>query len=110
MQANLSEALVQRNKMLDHLFITKEITIKEKKNSENIDSDTEYEELDGGYISKSTKGVFCSDCDEVVQLVLFERGLDPHDCDVHCGFDGGQGILKIGVTITERNDSCKETK
>ena len=38
------------------------------------------------------------DCDELVQTVLYERGLDPHDCDVHVGFDGGQGILKIGFT------------
>ena len=40
---------------------------------------------------------------------LNERGLNPGDCDVHVGFDGGQGILKIGFTVTERekmdNDS-----
>ena len=47
-------------------------------------------------------------CDELVQTVLHECGLDPHDCDVHVGFDGGQGILKIGFTITERTDSVKE--
>ena len=47
--------------------------------------------------------VFCNDCDELVQLVIHERGLDPQDCDVHVGFDGGQGLLKIGFTVTERS-------
>ena len=51
--------------------------------------------------------VFCTDCDELLQLVLHERGLNPHECDVHVGFDGGQGILKIGFTVTER-ESCGE--
>ena len=45
------------------------------------------------------------DCDELVQTVLYERGLAPHDCDVHVGFDGGQGILKIGFTVTESSDT-----
>ena len=49
--------------------------------------------------------VFCNDCDELVQLVIHERGLAPQDCDVHVGFDGGQGLLKIGFTVTER---CEE--
>ena len=34
--------------------------------------------------------------------VLNERGLNPGDCNVHVGFDGGQGVLKIGFTVTER--------
>ena len=45
--------------------------------------------------------VFCHDCDALVQHVLRERGLNPHDCKVLCGFDGGQGILKIGFTVSE---------
>ena len=45
--------------------------------------------------------VFCDDCDTLVQHVLRERGLNPHDCKVLCGFDGGQGILKIGFTVSE---------
>ena len=30
------------------------------------------------------------------------RGLNPHLCDVHIGLDGGQDILKVALTITER--------
>ena len=46
--------------------------------------------------------VFCDDCDLLVQRTLLYRGDNPHECDVHCGFDGGQGLLKIGYTITKR--------
>ena len=44
----------------------------------------------------------------MVQHVLSERGLNPHDCDVHVGFDGGQGLLKIGFTVTDRTETVKE--
>ena len=39
--------------------------------------------------------------------VMTSRGLNPHTCDVHCGFDGGQGILKLAVTITDRQELDK---
>ena len=47
--------------------------------------------------------MFCKDCDKLIQTVLDERSPKPEDCDVHCGFDSGQGMLKIAVTVTERN-------
>ena len=46
--------------------------------------------------------MFCTVCDALVQQVFRERGLDPFECDVHCGFDGGQGLLKIALTVTQR--------
>ena len=33
---------------------------------------------------------------------MVHRGLNPSSCDIHCGFDGGQGILKVALTITDR--------
>ena len=45
----------------------------------------------------------------MVQHVLQERGLNPHDCQVMCGFDGGQGLLKIGFTIAEKSSAEPET-
>ena len=36
--------------------------------------------------------------------VMSRRGMDPQTSDVHIGFDGGQGILKLGVTITDRQE------
>ena len=34
--------------------------------------------------------------------VLAERGVQPDSAHVHCGFDGGQGILKVAISVTER--------
>ena len=48
-------------------------------------------------------------CDEMVQHVLHERGLNPQDCNVLCGFDGGQGLLKIGFPIAEKESLGRET-
>ena len=33
---------------------------------------------------------------------MAHRGLNPHTCDVHIGLDGGQDILKVGLTVTDR--------
>ena len=41
----------------------------------------------------------------MVLKVLTERGMDPSTADVHVGIDGGQNMLKVGITITERNDN-----
>ena len=49
--------------------------------------------------------VFCDDSSQLVLDILAHRGLDPHSCDVHCGFDGGQGMLKLAVTITDRQEA-----
>ena len=78
--------------------------MKERPKMKKDGMESEEEEItdDAGYKDIPTVGVFCDDCDELVQLVLYERGFDPHGSDVHVGFDGGQGILKIGFTITER--------
>ena len=48
--------------------------------------------------------MFCNDCDYLVQKTIQHRGDDPQECDVHVGFDGGQGLLKIGYTITKRSE------
>lgn len=107
--------------MLGYLFSTKAIIMKEKAKVHKDDFDcAEDDNIDNsGYRDIPTIGVsapplceifninvqvFCNDCDELVQLVIRERGLDPHDCDVHVGFDGGQGLLKIGFTVTERSE------
>ena len=52
--------------------------------------------------------MFCEDCDQLVAEVLTERGLDPGNTHVHCGFDGGQGILKIAVITTKKNPDKEE--
>ena len=109
--------------MLGYLFSTKAIIMKEKAKVNKDDFEcAEDDNIDNaGYRDIPTIGVsalplfekfninvwvFCNDCDELVQVqfVIRERGLDPHDCDVHVGFYGGQGLLKIGFTVTERSE------
>ena len=34
--------------------------------------------------------------------VLSHRGMDPQTSDVHVGIDGGQKMLKLAITITDR--------
>ena len=51
--------------------------------------------------------VFCTDCSQLVLDVMAHRGLNPHTCDVHCGFDGGQSILKLALTVTDRLEGEK---
>ena len=46
--------------------------------------------------------VFCTDCSKLTLDVMAHHGLDPHNCDVHIGLDGGQDILKVALTITDR--------
>ena len=36
--------------------------------------------------------------------VLSHRQMDPQASDVHVGIDGGQKMLKLGVTITDKLD------
>ena len=52
--------------------------------------------------------VFCSDCNQITLDVITHRGLNPHNCDVHIGLDGGQGMLKVALTITDRLDVEKQ--
>ena len=53
--------------------------------------------------------VFCQNCDELLTLILAERQMNPTDCHVHCGFDSGQGILKIAISVTDKNEVQEES-
>ena len=52
--------------------------------------------------------VFCTDLSQLTLDVMAHRGLNPHTCDVHIEFDGGQDILKVAITITDR-EGIEET-
>ena len=56
-----------------------------------------------------SRQVFCVDCDKLVVEAMTYRGLSPSSCDIHCGFDGGQGVLKLALTITDRLDDVPTT-
>ena len=107
-EPHLADALKIRNHMLDDMFSVRKIKVEEKKTSgEDIEESVAADELidsDGRHIVEKV-GVFCDDSSQFVLNVMAHRGLDPQSCDVHCGFDGGQGMLKLAVTITDRQES-----
>ena len=54
--------------------------------------------------------MFCNNTDGLIKKTIQERNLDSENCDVHVGFDGGQGFLKIGFTVTERQNNIGHSK
>ena len=106
-ESNLSKKLVELNHLLDDLFISKAVAMKVKP---KIGKDSDVELDDQGYKSLHTVGVFCKDCDSLVSEVLAKRGLVPDDTHIHCGFDSGQGILKIAVTATNKIQNAQENR
>ena len=48
--------------------------------------------------------MFCNDVNQLVLDILSHRQMDPQQSDVHIGIDGGQDMLKLGVTITDKLD------
>ena len=51
--------------------------------------------------------MFCKDCDELVSEVMSKRDMKPETRDVQCGFDSGQGVLKLAITLTTKDDLVK---
>ena len=100
MDPHLATALTQRNHLLDTLFDSTVVQVKnaEKKSKKGTD-----ESNSDGYSEKV--GVFCNDVDKLVSDLIEHRELDPTTCDVHVGIDGGQGSLKVGATVTDRTDT-----
>ena len=110
-EPNLSSSLVERNKSLEYLFNVKCLKMKEKfKGEDKINSPDGLQLDENGYKDILREGVFCKDCDDLLKLVVRERGLNPHESDVHVGFDGGQGILKIGFTVTPKDSNIYNSK
>ena len=54
------------------------------------------------YFSLYLKQVFCTEPTDLLAVAMAHRGLSPNDVDAHVGIDGGQGWLKIGLTLTKR--------
>ena len=49
--------------------------------------------------------MFCSDLDKLVSDMISHRNIDPVTSDVKVGIDGGQGMLKVGMTISDRDNT-----
>ena len=48
--------------------------------------------------------MFCSCPDSLVSYLVSQRDMNADTSDVHIGIDGGQGMLKVGLTVTDRGD------
>ena len=44
--------------------------------------------------------MYCDDIEELVAMVLHHRSQKTNDVDIKLGVDGGQGFLKITLSIT----------
>ena len=51
-------------------------------------------------VEKDTPIVYCNDIEELVAMVLHHRSQDTNDADIKLGVDGGQGFLKVTLSIT----------
>ena len=127
MEPNLKESLQTRNKSLDEFFCVKSLLLEEKKKKKgdgDSDSNSGDDEVPQGeslnYALKEGVRmdifvkkyflfykVFCSDTNQLVLEILNHRGMDPQTSDVHVGIDGGQNMLKLGITITDKQESTK---
>ena len=86
-ESHLAKAIVSRNCVLEDLFEVATLTIPDKHGKE-----------------ETAQGVFCTDVHLLVAKLIEERELDPASMDVHLGIDNGQGSIKIGLTITRRQE------
>ena len=51
-------------------------------------------------LKKDTPTVYCNDIKELVAMVLHHRSQETNDFDIKLGVDGGQGFLKVTLSIT----------
>lgn len=88
-EPHLAEALVESKFRFEDYYKTVELKIVE----------------DGE--EKEVEGVFCTDVEGLVADLIESRDIDPDLHDVHIGLDGGQGSIKIGLSVTTRQQaSC----
>ena len=117
----MSKKLSEVNPYIDESFISKTIKMKAKpKRNEEVDPENLDEEgfrdIEAVGVYKQMclflliflyKQVFCSDCDKIVSEVMTIRDMTPESTDVQCGFDSGQGVLKLAVTLPKRGEPMK---
>ena len=47
------------------------------------------------------------DTAKLIEETIIKREMDPENSDLLVGFDGGQGSLKVALTITEKQEPEK---
>ena len=89
-QSGLAEALVESNNRLEDLFTAEEIHVVNKKDEEELKT-----------------LVYCNDVSQLVIRLLQHRGLDQSTADIKLGLDGGQGSLKVTLSIMDKDKRIK---
>ena len=51
-------------------------------------------------VEKDTPILYCNNIEELVTIVLHQRSQETNDVDIKLGVDGGQGLLKVTLSIT----------
>ena len=90
-EPNFKGALKERNHKLDDLFSVETLQMQKKVRG--------VKEEENKVKSVLSTGVYCNDCDALIQEVISQRGLNPHESTVLVGLDDGQKFLKICATI-----------
>ena len=89
-QSGLAEALVESNNRLEDLFTAEEIHMVNKKDEEELKT-----------------LVYCNDVSQLVIRLLEHRELDQSTADIKLGLDGGQGSLKVTLSIMDKDERIK---
>ena len=55
-------------------------------------------------------GVVCTDLKELVYDLVATTGMDPSKNDVYIDIDSGQGSLKVGLTMTDRDEETQTSR
>ena len=55
-------------------------------------------------VEKDTPIVYCNEIEELVAMVLHHRSQEKNDVDIKLGVDGGQGFIKVTLSITLKQE------
>ena len=103
-ESNLKEHLQARNSNLNEMFYLKDMDLK-KKNKNKEDKSNDQNDCD-----IKRPGIFVKDISEFIQFIQSERNLDPEHTVIQFGFDDGQGMLKLMVTIKDDEFDSSKSK
>ena len=91
-EPGFENSLIERNRILKDHFSVVSFNLKKKP---SVDEKEKYTD-ENGLLDYVVEGVATPDLDELVKVVIKERGANPGDVEVYCGLDNGQGFTKIG--------------
>ena len=85
--SGLAEALVESNRVLDELFTAEQVKVLTKTGEE-----------------EEKTLIYCKDVIELLAYLLEHRELEEISADYKLGLDGGQGSIKLTLSVMEKNE------